>query len=87
MLAFSVAISVVGERHEQRRGRERAALSVMYFTKACTSGRFRESSFTYTKSGRPSGLYVLSCTVAALGATQPEPPSTSSAFSLSWFCS
>ena len=39
------------------------------------------------KSGRASGVYVPSCAAATLGATQPEPPSTSSAFSVSWFSS
>ena len=39
------------------------------------------------KSGRESGVYEPSCAVSELGATQPPPPSTSSALSLSWFSS
>jgi hypothetical protein len=39
------------------------------------------------KSGRASGLYVLFCTVATLGATQPEPLSTLTSLSLAAFSS
>jgi hypothetical protein len=37
------------------------------------------------KIGRDSGLYALVLIVSSVGATQPSPPSTSTALSLSWF--